>query len=80
LFLKLETSGKNTKYLKILHASDIKLDIILPLLKKILSHAKKVSESALPEKHLKKVSKVIKKITIENPKSIMKKKKPVAVH
>lgn len=75
--LKLEPSGKNTKSLKIFNQMDIKLDKLIPLMKKIHLQAQTAHQQEAWETQpvIKKPSNAVKKITIENPKSIMRKKK-----
>lgn len=76
--LKLEPSGKNTKSLKIFTQTDVKLDKLIPLMKKIHTLAQmKAHEGDRQElsPSPKKLSNAVKKITIENPKSVMRKKK-----
>lgn len=73
--LKLEGNGHHAKYIKISHPSEFKIEILWPILKKIIAVWK---ESFFPLEKKKKIEVVkpsLKKITLENPKSIMRKKK-----
>ncbi len=74
---KTEPNGKNTVSIKIHHPSDVKEEFLTSLFKKNIVHSQK-NKAPIQEvnkKPAKKQSAVIKKITLDNPKAIMRKKK-----
>lgn len=65
----------STKSLKFQHPGDVKNEVLLPLLKKLIEAVKLSMEPDVKITKEKKVSQVVKKITLDNPKVIMRKKK-----
>lgn len=73
--LKLEGNGHHAKYLKISHPHEVRLEFFWPIFKKIIEEWKKAILPIPEKKKIETIKPSLKKITLENPKSIMRKKK-----